>query len=201
MDKRGLRERGFSMIELMVGLAVFGVLLAVGLPSLQAYSMNNRLLTTAQSFVSGIQTARTEAIRRNTPVQFLMTDSTVVTDPNNATPSSTGKNWIVFVPNPTGVPEVVDSKAAEGAAATVAVSMVDAASSAVSSITFNSFGGSSLGSVATLSVTPVDASTCNSASSHSDIRCVNVVVTPGGRSQLCDPAATATTDSRRCIYS
>jgi type IV fimbrial biogenesis protein FimT len=192
---------GFSLIELMVGLAVFAMLLAVGIPSLQAYSLNNRILSTAQSFVSGIQTARAEAIRRNTTVQFMLTDSDNLTSPNNATPSSTGMKWVVFDPN-TSPPLVLDARGLETNAATVSVSMVDSAATPapVASITFNSLGGTSLGSVAVMSVTAV-GQTCNSAATPSDVRCINVIVTPGGRSQLCDPAATAATDSRRCIYS
>lgn len=63
-------EPGFTLIELMVTLAVAGILLAVGIPSYRSLTVGNHLSTVSNQLVSSLQVARMEAIKRNGPVQF-----------------------------------------------------------------------------------------------------------------------------------
>ncbi len=194
---------GFSLIELMVGLAIFGALLAVGIPALRSYSVNAKVLASAQSYFSGLQRARAEAIRLNAPVQLVMTENAVVVNPNITDFSSTGRNWIVRSFNrATGIYDLVDAKSGTegGSTGSVTVSATDATPNPINLIEFNGLGGTTLTSVATIAFAPAEGA-CATSSVASDLRCINIVVTPGGRSQLCDPAATAATDSRRCIVS
>lgn len=60
-----LRTRGFSLVELMITLAVAAILLAAGVPGFQAVVNGNRLAGAANELMAGLQTARMEAIRRN----------------------------------------------------------------------------------------------------------------------------------------
>jgi len=183
---------GFSLIEMMVVVLIMGVLLAVGGPSLNVYMTNNKIQATAQSFVSGLQQARGEAVRRNGNVNFILTDGAI--DVATSTPDAAGKNWMVTAPvldAPTTI-EIINSKSAnEGSANKVTIG------GGVASVTFNSLGGTNLGAAAQYTF-GFDGLTCGTAT-----RCLSVVVTPGGRTQLCDPAvpATALGDSRRCIMS
>ncbi len=62
------RVRGFTIIELMLTIAVLAVLLALGVPNLQQAIINNRLTTEVNSLVAGLQYARSEALRRNAVV-------------------------------------------------------------------------------------------------------------------------------------
>lgn len=64
------RGRGFTLVELIVTLAVVGVLLAVAIPGFRQLIGSNRLTTGANEFVLAIVEARAEAIRRNTAVQI-----------------------------------------------------------------------------------------------------------------------------------
>jgi type IV fimbrial biogenesis protein FimT len=64
------RQRGFTLVELMVTLAVLVVLLAVAVPSFRSITLSNRLTTNANELVGAIQTARMEAIKRNARTQF-----------------------------------------------------------------------------------------------------------------------------------
>ena len=198
---RPSRQSGFSLIELMVGIAIFGVLLAVGIPALRSYSVNAKVLATGQSLFSGIQRARAEAIRLNTPVQLVLTENAAITNPNITDLSSTGRNWIVRAFNRgTGTYDLVDAKsgAEGGSTGSVTISATDAATNPVNTIEFNGLGGTTLTSVVTFAFAPADGA-CTTASTPTEYRCINIIVTPGGRAQLCDPAATAATDSRRCI--
>lgn len=62
---RHARSGGFTLIELMVALAVAAVLLTLGLPSFQASLRSNRLATANNELIASIAMARSEAMRSN----------------------------------------------------------------------------------------------------------------------------------------
>ena len=61
-----LRPRGFTIIELMVVVAVAGILLAVAVPSFTAATARARLEGAANELSVDLQYTRNEAIRRRT---------------------------------------------------------------------------------------------------------------------------------------
>lgn len=65
---RRKRQRGVTLVELMVTLAVLAILLAVGIPSWSETIRNNRLESAAHTFLNALNYARTEAIRRGQSV-------------------------------------------------------------------------------------------------------------------------------------
>lgn len=62
--------KGFTLIELMVTLAVIAVLVAVGLPQITGMSSSNRLSSYVNSLSGDISYARSEAINRNANVNI-----------------------------------------------------------------------------------------------------------------------------------
>lgn len=59
---------GFTLIELMVTVAVAGILAVVAVPAMTSLISGNRLAGTTSELTASIQVARSEAIRRNVRV-------------------------------------------------------------------------------------------------------------------------------------
>lgn len=57
------RNTGFTLIELMVAVAVLAILTALALPSFQGTLRSNRIATTTNELLASISMARSEAIR------------------------------------------------------------------------------------------------------------------------------------------
>ncbi|MDH5445374.1 MAG: GspH/FimT family pseudopilin [Gammaproteobacteria bacterium] len=58
------REYGFTLIELMIAMAVLAIVAGFGVPKLSALIQNNRLIAEINLFSAELQYARSEAIRR-----------------------------------------------------------------------------------------------------------------------------------------
>jgi len=62
------RARGFTLIELMVTIAVAAILTALAVPAFNTFMENDRLLTQSSALVSALDLARSEAIKADTSV-------------------------------------------------------------------------------------------------------------------------------------
>lgn len=165
------RQHGVTLIELMVALALLGLLLLAGLPAFQTMLSNLRVRSVAESVLSGVQLARTEALKRNQNVSFNL-DAT------------TGGGWSVQLADGT----VLQSKSAtEGGAVEVALA------TGGDEIVFNRLGQRTTPNATTpvldINITNpvVDACELDGGS----VRCLRVTVSIGGQTRLCDPKRAA----------
>ncbi len=195
------RLRGFSLIEVMVVIAIGGILLAIGLPSWQNHLHNSRIRATAQSFLTGLQAARTEAVRRNVNVDFVLTDATTLNETSTA--SALGRGWVIRTADGASF---IEGKAfneggrGDGTPVVVNDTNNDATANtdAVSSITFTGLGTTTLAANTILTFTNPTGGPCATALVPAAMRCLNIVINRGGQSKMCDPTVTAAGDTRSC---
>lgn len=64
------KSGGFTLIELMITIAVLAILLAIAVPSFQTLIINMSITSAANEMTAALQQARMEAIRRNRSVSF-----------------------------------------------------------------------------------------------------------------------------------
>jgi type IV fimbrial biogenesis protein FimT len=145
---------GFTLIELMITLAIVGILLMVGVPSLKTFMQGNQLIASTNELISALHVARSEAIKLNTRVSICESSDGA----NCATTGSWKNGWIVFVDgnsaNGANPGDLVNTGSPCAAANTdcllrihdaisddlLSVAAVDAGGVSVSSFTFTSRG-------------------------------------------------------------
>lgn len=71
---------GFTLIELMITLAVAAIMLTVAIPSFSNFVKDNRLTSQANTFVASLNLARSEAIKRGTRVYITSNNGTTWND-------------------------------------------------------------------------------------------------------------------------
>ncbi|MBY0474366.1 MAG: Tfp pilus assembly protein FimT/FimU [Nitrosomonas sp.] len=87
-----LHQHGFTLIELLVTLSVASILLSVAVPSFSTFIQNNLLTTQSNSFYSALALAKSEAVRRSSPVSLCPS-----TNGTSCTGGSIWSNgWLVF---------------------------------------------------------------------------------------------------------
>lgn len=95
-------SQGFTLVELVVTLAVAAIIMAAAVPSFRSMIQNNRVATQTNEFVTALNLSRSEAVKRGVPVTICRSSS--------QTACTAGPNWevgwIVFTDG--GVPGTVD---------------------------------------------------------------------------------------------
>jgi len=190
-------QRGFSLIELMVGIVILGVLMATAVPRFSDWLRNARVRTSAEAMQNGLQLARAEAVRRNATVRFQL----VNTIDDTCALDTAGPHWVVSMDNPAGqcasapsdtaAPRIIQVRnRAEGSIQT----LVAAGQSA---LVFNGLGRLTPVPAANVAIDVSSTAGGTCVASGGSVRCLRVLVSVGGQIRMCDPALPAG-DAQAC---
>lgn len=162
-------HHGFTLIELAIGMVIVSILLAFAAPSFSNWIQSAQIRTAAEAMLNGLQLARAEAVRLNTPVQFVL---------------GTGSDWTVGCVTATAsCPANIQSRSSAEGSSRAAVAADQA------TIAFNGLGR----------VTPLPAGDINiditnptggTCAPSGAMRCLRIEVSTGGQIRMCDPALT-----------
>jgi type IV fimbrial biogenesis protein FimT len=197
-------QAGVTMIELLMGLAIVGMLMFVAVPSFSTFLQNTQIRNAAETTMSGLNLARAEALRRNTTIRFQF-----VSDLTSAcTLSSASLSWVVSVADPVGAcdatpsdttaPQIVQKRsAADG------TSNITAATTGGTAVTFNGLGRLTGSGITQVDFSNARGGVCEHVDpTNGTMRCLRVMISSGGQAKMCDPKVTTAGppyDSRACV--
>jgi type IV fimbrial biogenesis protein FimT len=111
-------QRGFTLVELLIGVVIIAILMLMALPSYTQFMGNSRIRNTADSLANGMRLAQVEAVRRNRAVEFIVNPAVGwrIFDPDPTLggavadePFSDTSGQIVVAPNPAGTTKLTYS--------------------------------------------------------------------------------------------
>jgi type IV fimbrial biogenesis protein FimT len=98
------RGRGFTLIELMVTIAVAAILLGMAVPAFNSFVQNDRDVSQINSLAESFNYARSEAVKRNSPNGIMVCPSS---DGLTCTGTPWSGGWIVLNMTATDPPPLV----------------------------------------------------------------------------------------------
>jgi type IV fimbrial biogenesis protein FimT len=200
-----MKQKGFTIIELAVTMAVLALIMFSAVPSIGTWMDNTRIRNAADSMQSGLQLARSEAVRRNTRVSFWLVSAADANKlGNDCKLSDTSASWVVSVDSPedkcgagpsiTDSPKIVNGRPAGDGGGSVIVSakhVQNGEETVANSVTFDGFGR-------IVNSDAISRISVNGSHTGAQYRALRLSISSAGMVRMCDPQATATGDPRKC---
>lgn len=174
------KPRGFTLIEMLIVIAIIAIATTLGLPSYRTWVHNTQIRTAAESIQGGLQKARAEAVKRNANIELVLG-----VDPP----------WLIRVAGGAEI-ERSTTEGAKNVAKTVTPT-------GKTIITFNSFGTIGVPPNQPKNTDGSDPFTqvefTSSVLDAADARNLRVTIGNAGNIRMCDPSPSlAATDPRKC---
>ena len=187
VDSKMKSSAGFTLIELMVTVAIAAILMMVAVPNLSAYRRNAELTSASNTFMASLNTARGEAMKRGM-------NAMVVPTSNGA---DWNAGWVVFVDTNRSqtynesTDTVVSSQVALPAG--INVTGVNSATGAAPYVMFDASGYSRLKSggfgALTLTIARTEGSTADQLEQTR-----RIIIASTGRVRMCKPTSATDTN-------
>lgn len=190
------RQRGMTVVEVIIAVAIVGILLALAAPSMNTWIQNVQLRNAAESILGGIKRARFEAVSRNTTVAFELQDpnstqwhvclfDTVAQTCKAASPDLAAKGASEGSPN---------ARVGAQSVFTNFNAVLDPGTEVPSLVAFDPFGRVSPSSPTNIARIDVRNPTLPSA----DERRMEIFIGAGGEVRMCDPQLALATNPQGC---
>lgn len=159
---------GLTLIELLITIAVLAIGLSLAAPTFTQQISNYRLRTASESIINGLNYARAEAVRRNSPVSFTL--------------QTGGSGWTVAQVSPASTLQSRSNGETPGVTA--------ASTTASLAVTFTPTA------FVDNSVVRLSQINLSSAAANTETRRIDIF--GGGLVRVCDPGMTTAGDPRKC---
>ena len=188
---------GFTLIEMAVGLAIMGLLVAVTVPSAIEWVKNLQVRSATESLRAGLERARLDALKNNRAVSFWLIADDAAVPGSGCAVSATGHHWVISVKDPAGKcnedvaskdPLLAARSEAVSGLAQVKVAAVDADDEDASRVIFNTLGQvANADAISRITIKPTSGTA----------RELQIRVESGGAIRSCDPKVSSS-DPRAC---
>lgn len=169
---------GFTLIELMITVAILSILASIALPSFKAMIRQSQTLNAAEAVVNGLQKARGEAVAQNKNVEFVLGADT---------------SWTVQLVGGT----VIEARSSnEGSASTTRTAVAADFTTAATTVTFTNLGG--VASTNAVVANPVLRRVTLTTAGDNKPLGLRVNIGVGGDTKICDPNLATGSSLRAC---
>ena len=86
------KNSGFTLLELIVTVALIAIVTAIAVPGMRAFSQNDRLITNINTLIGHLAYARSEAVKRSQQVSICVSNNTT-----GCTGGNWQDGWIVYI--------------------------------------------------------------------------------------------------------
>lgn len=196
-------QQGVSLIELMIALVIAAILLTMGAPAISEWVQSMRIRNAADSIVNGLQLTRAEAVKRNTMVYFQLSGDTTSIDTSWTSCASTDST------SACPAASLVQSySSSEGSTGNIEATLYTHTPpvtpdnlSDTRTLFFNGLGRMTTAVTsnnATIVISNRGVDNCLSDPAPGTMKCMRVLVSPGGQIRLCNPLFDLASNPQGC---
>lgn len=185
------RQSGFSMVELLVGILIMGILFAYGVPNFKDWIQNTQIRNGAEAIQSGLEVARAAAVKRNANVQIVFGTGTSWTVVCSAPVVDLDGDGTADCPGTGTTPDNIQTYTSKEGSSKAIVDLNNVPTvGGQRVVAFNSLGRVTPVPLADIIIKSKNTNTLPGSciDAGGSYRCLSVVVTLGGQIRMCDPA-------------